>query len=80
MRKTDNRKATMDQDTKLIQFAKEIIDEALQGGSYDGGDIQDLAVDYGLLKPTEATESCGNNCYCAEEFGEWPITCYRKEY
>ena len=42
----------------------------------DGGDIQDKAVELGLLEGVKVTESCGENCNCAE-YGDFPLTCFR---
>lgn len=40
-----------------------------------GGDIQEWAVEYGLLKEVEVTEPCGEGCECAS-IAEFPLTCY----
>lgn len=45
------------------------------GNDWDGGDVQDAMVAAGLLAPFEATESCGEDCVCAES--GFPLTCYR---
>lgn len=52
-------------------------------GDVDGGELQDKAVQHGLLVPERRTEPCseeGCNCaeyYSPEEWGEG-ITCYRR--
>lgn len=43
----------------------------------DGGDIQDAAVEFGLLQAFEVSAPCGDACVCAE-YGEFPHICYRK--
>lgn len=43
----------------------------------DGGDIQDKATALGLLEVVEVTEPCGESCYCADYFGEFPAPCLR---
>jgi len=88
-------KLITDRDTiieKLRAFANELMDE-WPGGSFDGGDLQDIAERHGLLKPTtqhqpccelcqknESHENC--SCACTEYYSseEWVagITCYRK--
>lgn len=59
----------------LAAFAIDLIDGALQGGNFDGGEIQALGVKHGLLQVEHRTESCGEHCACAE-FG-FPSECYR---
>ena len=60
----------------LSTFAKEVIYGALEGGSFDGADIQEIAVNHGLLKIETRTEECGEVCAC-REYG-FPSECYRK--
>ena len=57
-------------------FASEMIGAAFEGGSFDGGDIQDIAVKHGLLQIEQRTEECGEVCAC-REYG-FPASCYRK--
>lgn len=59
----------------LTAFALELIDGALEGGSFDGGDIQEAGVRHGLLIVEQREESCGEHCSCAEH--GFPIECYR---
>lgn len=59
----------------LAAFALDLIDGALKGGSFDGGDIQELAEKNGLLISSQREESCGDHCGCAEH--GFPIECYR---
>ena len=59
----------------LVSFALELIDGAGEGGSFDGGDIQDAGVRHGLLVVEQRDESCGEHCDCAE-YG-FPAECYR---
>lgn len=60
----------------LKAFANEMIGAAFEGGSFDGGDIQDIAVKHGLLQIEQRTEECGEVCAC-REYG-FPAECYRK--
>ncbi|MBO2925964.1 hypothetical protein [Metapseudomonas otitidis] len=57
------------------EFAVEILRGALEGGNFDGGDIQEMGVRYGLLFPEHRTERCGEYCECAE-YG-FPVECFR---
>ena len=59
----------------LLFFARRML-SVPPGTDFDGGDLQDAAVEFGLLETVEVHESCGDNCLCAE-FG-FPQTCYRK--
>lgn len=43
----------------------------------DGGWIQDTAEACGLLTRVTVTESCGEDCRCAEYYGEFPCECLR---
>jgi len=64
---------------RALQFANHIINGAWEG-DWDGGAVQDLAVQYGLLKPTEMAEPCSGGCGCREHGADFPTTCYRKTY
>lgn len=48
-------------------------------GDFYGGDIQDKAIELGLLVGKEVTEPCGEECQCAEYagLGSETVTCYR---
>ncbi len=63
-------------------FLHWVIDQALEGNDIDGGELQDKAVECGLLNPVVATEACGKHCYCQileTKFGcVFPIDCYKK--
>lgn len=60
----------------LRAFAQAILRDFPEGAP-DCFGIQDLAVEHGLLEGVEATESCGDDCWCAE-YGGFPMTCYRR--
>ncbi|MBJ2318068.1 hypothetical protein JFT37_06035 [Pseudomonas fluorescens] len=57
-------------------FAVEMINASFEGGSFDGGDIQDIAVKHGLLRIERREDECGEACAC-REYG-FPAVCYRK--
>jgi hypothetical protein len=65
---------------EALEFANHVINGVFEGGDWDGGELQSLAVQYGLLQPTEMQERCGENCPCAENGADFPATCYRKTY
>lgn len=73
------------QNASLKLFALKILDGFPELGTFDGGDIQEMAVDCGLLIGNEVTEPCSEGCNCTEyEFltpegkFEYPVTCYHK--
>ena len=61
---------------QLRAFAIEMINASFEGGSFDGGDIQDIAVKHGLLRIERREDECGEACAC-REYG-FPAECYRK--
>ena len=65
-------------DDPLKAFARSMIDAALEGGSVDGGDIQDIAVKHGLLRIEQRKEECGVVCACRSEGDGFPAACCRK--
>lgn len=61
---------------QLKAFAVEMVNASFEGGSFDGGDIQDIAVKHGLLRIEPREDECGEACAC-REYG-FPAECYRK--
>lgn len=61
---------------RLRAFANELISASYEGGSFDGCDIQDIAVRHGLLRIERRDKECGKACSC-REYG-FPVDCYRK--
>ncbi|WP_314388638.1 hypothetical protein [Pseudomonas brenneri] len=61
---------------QLKAFAVEMINASFEGCSFDGGDIQDIAVKHGLLMIERREDQCGEVCPC-REYG-FPAECYRK--
>ncbi|MDH0291424.1 hypothetical protein N7414_20050 [Pseudomonas sp. GD04087] len=60
----------------ISAFALDLIRGAGEGGSFDGGCIQDLAVKHGLMTIEECEEPCSDEgCACAQ-YG-FPSQCYR---
>ena len=66
----------------LLNFVDAVIEFGFEGEGLDPFDIQDLALEYGLLEPREMQEPCDENCRCLIDAGsdEFPLTCYRKTY
>ncbi len=64
---------------KLAAFAQEIISGALEGGSFDGADIQESAERHGLIAKHVMNEPCrGPEEYCACAWStSFPAECYR---
>ncbi|WP_236097225.1 hypothetical protein [Pseudomonas aeruginosa] len=64
---------------KLAAFAQEIISGALEGGSFDGADIQESAERHGLIAKQVMREPCrGPEEYCACAWStSFPTECCR---
>ncbi|WP_205583136.1 hypothetical protein [Pseudomonas aeruginosa] len=64
---------------KFAAFAQEIISGALEGGSFDGADIQESAERHGLIaKQVMSEPCCGPEEYCACAWStSFPTDCYR---
>ncbi|WP_240673212.1 hypothetical protein [Pseudomonas aeruginosa] len=63
----------------MAKFAREIICGALDGGSFDGADIQESAERHGLIAKQVMSEPCrGPEEYCACAWStSFPAECYR---
>lgn len=63
----------------MAAFAQEIISGALEGGSFDGADIQESAERHGLIAKQVMREPCrGPEEYCACAWStSFPTECYR---
>ncbi|WP_236095545.1 hypothetical protein [Pseudomonas aeruginosa] len=64
---------------KLAAFAQEIISGALEGGSFDGAELQESAERHGLIAKQVMNEPCrGPEEYCACAWStSFPAECYR---
>lgn len=69
-------RAVLPEPVGLREFANEIVSAAYEGVSYDGGEIQDIAVKHGLLRSERHTEACAEHCACSE-YG-FPTVCLRR--
>ena len=68
----------------LRGFVRDIM-ENWPRGDVEGGDLQDLAIKYGLVKLNDPppNQPCGEECLCADyyDFGEFAngaVECYTK--
>lgn len=64
----------------FIGFANEMFGICWDGGSADGGTIQETGEQFGLLKETLMQEPCGDACTCRDCEVDFPVNCYRKTY
>lgn len=62
---------------KLRGFANYLMDTLPDACDVASGDIQDAAVEFGLLQAFEVSAPCGESCVCVE-YGAFPHICYRK--
>ena len=62
---------------KLRAFAQFILEDWPEGGP-DEFEVQEKAIEFGLLEGREVKESCGEGCWCEEFDGEFPMMCYQK--
>ena len=67
---------------RLRAFARRVMQPWPEGG-LDGDELQEAAVEAGILLPEERTAPCGESCGCAEFHGGIEgmadgVTCYRK--
>lgn len=62
---------------KLRGFANYLMETLPDTYTVGTGDIQDAAVEFGLLQAFEVSAPCGEACVCVE-YGEFPHICYRK--
>jgi hypothetical protein len=61
----------------LRRFAVRVM-ESWPDGGVDGGYLQDVATECGLLSPVMVSAPCGESCACAEFADSMPFECYRK--
>ena len=66
---------------QLRDFAADVMSAWPEGG-IDGGELQEIALAYGLLTPEIAHQPCGESCRCVEYVTEAQfevgMPCYRK--
>lgn len=79
----DVRDAVIRERDKLRGFARAIM-ESWPLGDVDGIDLQEMAIEHGLIAPADPapTEPCGESCACVEYYAadEWAkgAECYRR--
>jgi hypothetical protein len=65
-------------ESKLKALAAKLAEVCWDGGSLDGGELQDLLEDAGVLIGVLVNEPCGENCRCrAYDAAPPPWVCYR---
>ena len=64
----------------FVGFSEAILGGWIEGYSFDGFDIQELAVQYGLLRSQEMQEPCGEICACRDFQSGFPTECFRKTF
>lgn len=73
--RADARLATSEADVRrLTRFAAKVIDG--HTGTWDGCEIEEMAIEAGLMTAVEVTEPCCEGCACAS-VDNIPGTCYR---
>jgi hypothetical protein len=63
--------------SKLKALARKLAEVCWDGGTLDGGELQDLLIEAGVLIDVVAMTPCGENCRCREYGVEPPWVCYR---
>lgn len=63
-----------DDNLNLMRFAARVM-KSWPEGDVDGGDLQRIANECGLLHPVTVTEPCGEICGCAD-LVDFPCNCY----
>ena len=62
---------------KLARFGAAVLKACRdpQAGSLDGGDLEQMALEAGVLVTRTVTEACGEGCVCAD-YGAFPLDCH----
>ena len=68
---------TAERDVKLIALGEWVLEQDRES-DICGGDVQDKAIELGLLHYVTVTEPCGELCHCAEYYDEFPSECLRE--
>ena len=63
-------------DDKIKKLMRELAESCWNGWNLDGGEVQGMLEDAGVLVPIEMTSPCGEECTCAG-VTDFPTTCYR---
>jgi hypothetical protein len=64
-------------DAAIKNLVHKLAERCWEGGEVDGGELQDLLSEAGVIVPTTVDEPCGEDCNCADYDAEFPTTCYR---
>jgi len=61
----------------MSDLHRELAQVCWEGGSLDGGELQDLLVKHGVLVETTVEKPCSEWCNCQHNDAVFPTTCYR---
>lgn len=65
-----------ERNVKLIALGEWVLEQNREN-DICGGDVQDKAIELGLLHFVTVRERCGELCHCAEYYDEFPADCLR---
>jgi len=69
-----------DSTLRLINFVNDLIYLAGEGNDFSGDDIQEMALEHGVLTSVIVDKPCGEICACREAGADFPTECYMKNY
>jgi len=65
-------------DRKIKALVVKLAEVCWNGGTLDGGELQEMLVEAGVLIDVVVNEPCGERCRCSEYYGVAPPwVCYR---
>lgn len=64
-------------DRKLKALVAKLAEICWDGGSLDGGELQEMLVEAGVLTGVVINAPCGGRCRCSEYDVDPPWVCYR---
>jgi hypothetical protein len=67
----------MSENAKVKKLAAKLAEVCWDGGSLDGGELQELLVEADVLTGAVVNEPCGERCRCSEYDVAPPWVCYR---
>jgi ferredoxin len=67
----------MSENAKVKKLVAKLAEICWDGGSLDGGELQEMLVEAGVLIGVVIKEPCAGKCRCSECDVEPPWVCYR---
>jgi hypothetical protein len=67
----------MELNRKIKALVAKLAEVCWDGGSLDGGELQEMLVEAGVLTDVVINEPCGKRCRCSEYDVAPPWVCYR---